>query len=124
VLLIPCPFCGPRDDNEYRYGGEAGIAVPADTPDLTDEAWAEFLFVRHNPKGPMNERWYHAHGCRRWFTLARDTSTDAVLSAPEPVGDSEMVAAWRQGQAAGQTRAPEHRPARAPAPMSAPEPTT
>jgi len=103
MLLIPCPFCGPRDDNEFRYGGEGGIAVPADTPELTDEAWAEFLFIRHNPKGPMRERWYHAHGCRRWFTISRDTSTDAVLSAPEPVGDSEVVAESHRSPAAEQT---------------------
>ena len=43
----------------------------------------------------MSERWYHAHGCRRWFTLSRDTATDAVLSAPEPVGDVSIVEAWR-----------------------------
>jgi len=98
VLLIPCPFCGPRDDNEFRYGGEAGIAVPADTPNLTDDAWAEFLFIRHNPKGPFRERWFHVHGCRRWFTVTRDTSNDAILSGPEPVGARDIVEAWRHTQ--------------------------
>ena len=26
MLLIPCPWCGPRDEVEFRYGGEAHIA--------------------------------------------------------------------------------------------------
>ncbi len=66
---------------EFRYGGEAGVRVPEDTPELTDAAWGEFLFVRSNPKGPYPERWAHVHGCRRWFTIRRDTATDAVLPA-------------------------------------------
>ena len=24
------------------------------------------------------ERWNHAHGCRRWFNMARDTSNDKI----------------------------------------------
>ncbi|MGZ8625813.1 MAG: sarcosine oxidase subunit delta, partial [Actinomycetota bacterium] len=23
MLLIPCPWCGPRDEVEFRYGGQA-----------------------------------------------------------------------------------------------------
>ena len=42
--------------------------------------------MRKNPKGVHYERWFHAHGCRRWFVLQRDTATDAVLGAPEPIG--------------------------------------
>ena len=30
MLLIPCPWCGPRDEIEFHYGGEAHIARPAD----------------------------------------------------------------------------------------------
>ncbi|HEX9342090.1 MAG TPA: sarcosine oxidase subunit delta, partial [Actinomycetota bacterium] len=28
MLLLPCPWCGPRDEAEFRYGGQAGIAYP------------------------------------------------------------------------------------------------
>ena len=86
MLLIPCPWCGPREVNEFRYGGEAGVSLPADTPRLDDRAWAEWVFVRGNPKGPLDERWCHAHGCRRWFSLRRDTATDQVLAEPVPIG--------------------------------------
>ena len=86
MLLIPCPWCGPRDESEFRYGGEAGVTLPAATPSLDDVAWAEWVFVRSNPKGPLTERWCHSHGCRRWFTISRDTASDEILSGATPIG--------------------------------------
>ena len=78
MLLVPCPWCGPRDEVEFSYGGQADVAYPRDPAALTDAEWAEFLFVRDNPKGPFGERWVHTHGCRRWFELDRDTATNEV----------------------------------------------
>ena len=49
MLLIPCPWCGPRDETEFRYGGQAHLAYPDDPAALSDEAWADFLFMRDNP---------------------------------------------------------------------------
>ncbi|MFI4997195.1 MAG: sarcosine oxidase subunit delta, partial [Hyphomicrobiales bacterium] len=43
MLLIDCPFCGKRPELEFRYGGEAHIARPADPAALGDEAWGQFL---------------------------------------------------------------------------------
>jgi sarcosine oxidase subunit delta len=77
VLRIRCPYCGPRDEVEFRYGGQAHIAYPADPEALSDEQWADFLFMRDNPKGWFHERWNHAAGCRRWFNAVRDTATYA-----------------------------------------------
>ena len=84
MLLIPCPWCGPRDEIEFRYGGQAGLAYPADPDALSDEEWADFLFMRDNPKGPFAERWYHVHGCRRWFDAVRDTVTYAFERSGPP----------------------------------------
>jgi heterotetrameric sarcosine oxidase delta subunit len=78
VLLIPCPYCGPRDATEFRYGGQAGIAYPTDPETLSDAEWVEYLFLRDNPKGPWRERWVHVAGCRRWFDLTRDTLTNEI----------------------------------------------
>jgi sarcosine oxidase, subunit delta len=75
MLLITCPHCGPRDETEFTYGGEAGVAYPSDPDALSDEEWAEYLFVRANPRGAHAERWCHASGCRRWFDVVRDTVT-------------------------------------------------
>ncbi|MEJ7696926.1 MAG: sarcosine oxidase subunit beta family protein [Candidatus Limnocylindrales bacterium] len=76
MLLIPCPHCGPRDETEFKYGGQAGIAYPADPDALTDAEWLDYLFLRDNPKGPWRERWVHTAGCRRWFDVTRDTLTN------------------------------------------------
>jgi sarcosine oxidase, subunit delta len=81
VLLLTCPWCGPRDETEFTYGGQAHVAYPAAPADLTDQAWAEYLFYRDNPKGPFAERWMHSTGCRRWFNVLRDTVNYEVLAA-------------------------------------------
>ncbi|MET9907992.1 sarcosine oxidase subunit delta family protein [Streptomyces sp. NPDC006476] len=80
MLLIPCPWCGPRDEAEFHYGGQAHVPYPENPASLTDEEWARYLFFRANPKGPFAERWSHAAGCRRWFNAVRDTSTNEILA--------------------------------------------
>ncbi|MFF4573958.1 sarcosine oxidase subunit delta family protein [Streptomyces sp. NPDC001410] len=80
MLLIPCPWCGPRDEAEFHYGGQAHVPYPEDPAALTDEEWARYLFFRDNPKGPFAERWSHAAGCRRWFNAVRDTATNEILA--------------------------------------------
>ncbi|MFJ8537974.1 sarcosine oxidase subunit alpha family protein [Streptomyces sp. NPDC093591] len=80
MLLIPCPWCGPRDESEFHYGGQAHVPYPEAPASLSDEDWARYLFFRDNPKGPFAERWSHAAGCRRWFNAVRDTSTNEILT--------------------------------------------
>ncbi|MGY5050211.1 sarcosine oxidase subunit delta family protein [Streptomyces sp. 900105755] len=84
MLLIPCPWCGPRDETEFHYGGQAHVPYPENPASLTDEEWARYLFFRDNPKGPFAERWSHAAGCRRWFNAVRDTSTNEILTTYRP----------------------------------------
>ena len=79
MLLIGCPWCGPRDEIEFRYGGQAHVAYP-DPSTVDDAEWGRFLFVRDNPKGVFRERWRHSAGCRRWFNVERDTTTDVVVA--------------------------------------------
>ena len=83
MLLIPCPYCGERDESEFSYGGEAHIARPAEPDALSDAEWADYVFMQSNVKGVFLERWCHSHGCRRWFNLARDTVTYEILGAYE-----------------------------------------
>ncbi|WP_349829552.1 sarcosine oxidase subunit delta [Brevibacterium litoralis] len=75
MLSIPCPHCGPRDETEFHYGGQADVAYPEDPYALDDEQWGRFLFHRANPAGLFAERWAHVAGCRKWFTVHRDTVT-------------------------------------------------
>jgi heterotetrameric sarcosine oxidase delta subunit len=79
MLLITCPWCGPRDETEFRYGGQAGVAYPWNASGINDQEWANLLLMRDNPKGPWSERWVHAAGCRRWFVLRRNTLTNEFL---------------------------------------------
>ena len=102
MLLIPCPWCGPRDETEFGCGGEAHIVRPKQPGALSDDAWADYLFMRTNPKGLRFERWCHGHGCRRWFNVARHT-----------VGD-EILAVYRMGE----------RPPKLDAPVAEPSPTS
>ena len=78
MLLIPCPWCGPREEIEFRYAGEART-MPALT--VGDDVWARYLFFRSNPVGGYTERWVHVHGCRRYVTLTRDTITHQITGA-------------------------------------------
>ena len=51
MLIISCPYCGPRDEIEFVCGGEAHIARPLANNTITDAEFAEYLFIRDNPKG-------------------------------------------------------------------------
>jgi sarcosine oxidase subunit delta len=84
MLLITCPWCGPRPENEFRYGGEAHIARPYDPGSLEDQQWAEFLYMRSNSRGEHCERWRHLHGCGRFFNCLRDTVSDRILATYRP----------------------------------------
>ena len=95
MLLICCPYCGPRAELEFSYGGEAHIARPADPMSLDDEAWANFLYVRSNPRGIHTERWRHLHGCGRFFNVQRDTVSDTII-ASYPVGTPPPLPAEKE----------------------------
>jgi len=87
MLLIPCPWCGERDEVEFRYGGEAHISRAPDPAQLSDAAWADYLHMRNNPKGVFDERWVHQAGCRRWFNLLRDTVSHRIIAVYK-IGES------------------------------------
>jgi sarcosine oxidase subunit delta len=101
MLLIACPWCGPRDEIEFHCGGESHIRRPEPYDEVTDEAWADYLFARENPKGLHSERWVHDGGCRQWFNIARDTvtheirhvyrMTDPKPAPPRPVAKSRVA---------------------------------
>ena len=78
MLQIRCPYCGVRDEQEYRFGGPAHVVRPAS--DCDDAAWGGYLFDRENPKGVHCERWLHRFGCGRWFNIARDSVTHEILA--------------------------------------------
>ena len=95
MLLIECPFCGPRAEIEFRCGGQGHIQRPGPHATVSDADWAEYLFYRENPKGKHRERWLHVAGCRRWFNVTRDTVTHRMgasykITEPGPDGGAPV----------------------------------
>src|SRR6202051_2331228 len=84
MLPIVCPYCGKRPEIEFIYGGQAHLARPKEPPQLDDQAWAEFLYMRANTKGVYAERWRHSRGCGRFLNALRDTTTDRFLAIYKP----------------------------------------
>jgi heterotetrameric sarcosine oxidase delta subunit len=90
-MLLHCPVCGSREEDEFVYGGDATILRPTHPQELSDKDWTDFVYIRTNPKGAHREFWFHRFGCRRWLTVERDTVTHKIgairLSAAS--GDGE-----------------------------------
>ena len=85
-MLLPCPWCGPRNATEFRFGGAAGTRPdPATT---RPEQWRHYLYFHTNPRGWQTESWYHAAGCRRFLTVERNTLTHEVRSAHDAREDA------------------------------------
>lgn len=76
MLLLDCPFCGPRAEIEFTCGGRSHVQRPP--LQATDAEWAQYLFFQPNPKGLLRERWRHVAGCGLWFNVERDTVTHAI----------------------------------------------
>jgi heterotetrameric sarcosine oxidase delta subunit len=97
MLRIPCPYCGTRDQDEFKFGGESHLTRPAQPERASDADWAEYLFYRKNPKGIHHERWLHSFGCRRWFNLARNTVTHEIVEAYAMGGQPAITARESDG---------------------------
>lgn len=83
MLTITCPFCGPRAETEFTFGGPAAPKRPDAPQDMSDEDWVNYLTVVPNPMGPVRENWWHGKGCGTWLTVTRDTVTHDIIGQPE-----------------------------------------
>ncbi len=82
MILLPCPYCGPRNASEFHYVGELSTRPDPNTADA--EGWRTFLYTRVNPAGWTTETWFHRAGCRQHFTVERHTVTNEVRSSRLP----------------------------------------
>ena len=89
MQLLPCPFCGPRDEAEFHYGGEAGNARP-DGADVPADRWANYLHMRGNPKGATREIWVHLT-CGEFFVMERNTVSHAVAGSSALDGKEQVA---------------------------------
>lgn len=84
MLRIPCPWCGLRDQTEFRFGDESGRHRPEIPDEATDTEWADYLAYRKNTRGLHLEYWQHNWGCRQWFVLERNTATHEIVASRPP----------------------------------------
>lgn len=81
MIQIRCPWCGQRGAAEFHYGGD--VRTRPDPASVTPQDWRGYLYFPANPSGPVRETWYHRMGCRRFFTVERDTVTNQVRTLEE-----------------------------------------
>lgn len=80
MILINCPYCEQeRAEIEFSYAGEAHLRRAENSDNMSDKEWETFLFLRRNPRGLHFERWYHIHGCARYFNAVRDTVSEEFV---------------------------------------------
>ncbi len=77
-MLINCPHCGTRPIEEFTFNGDASPQRPQ-SQDMN--AWYDYIYLRHNPKGRFDEYAHHSSGCRAWLVVTRDTQTHEVFAA-------------------------------------------
>ena len=78
MLILHCPNCGPRNVQEFRYGGEYNPR-PKKPLEVSETEWADYIYMRANKMGLQTEWWYHRAGCKLWFLAERHTQTNEVL---------------------------------------------
>ncbi len=79
MVLLECPNCGPRNSQEFRYGGEYNPR-PKKPMQRNDAEWADYIYMRDNKLGVQKEWWYHRSGCSTWFLAKRHTKSNQVAS--------------------------------------------
>ena len=98
MMLIPCPWCGPRPETEFTYGEDAVPVRPADPAAVSDQEWTDYVYFRENPKGLHKELWFHGAGCHHWFVVERDTVTHEIVAAYPPGQPPEPAETGESGQ--------------------------
>ncbi|NLU72650.1 sarcosine oxidase subunit delta [Streptomyces sp. HNM0575] len=78
MMLLPCPWCGPRNVSEFTYGGER--TPRPDPATATPAEWRDYLYTRRNTRGWTAETWYHGNGCRQHVVIERHTLTNETRS--------------------------------------------
>jgi len=82
MLRIPCPWCGERDEVEFRYRGDATRTRPPAEAGIT--AFNAYVYERDNPCGWHLEWWLHVGGCRALLKVLRHTLTHEIGWVGEP----------------------------------------
>ena len=80
-MLIPCPHCGIRPVEEFTFLGDAKPVRPTTNEPSSMEQWFDYVYLRDNPRGNIEEYAHHSGGCRAWLVVSRNTETHEVHGA-------------------------------------------
>jgi heterotetrameric sarcosine oxidase delta subunit len=69
VTRLECPYCGPRELEEFAFRKTLA------EPDASDYA---AVYERANRIDESDEHWQHVGGCRAWLRVRRNPSTGEV----------------------------------------------
>lgn len=81
MIVIPCPHCGPRNHDEFTYGGDAVELAQQPAADAPPADWTAHVYLRGNPRGAHRELWRHSFGCGAFLIVERDTRTHDVIAS-------------------------------------------
>ncbi len=76
MLRIECPWCGVRDETEFRYRGDASLSRPESNASLAE--FCAQTYIRENRRGWHLEWWLHVGGCRKLLKVVRHTDTHEI----------------------------------------------
>ena len=76
MKVIHCPLNGPRNAQEFAYGGEVA-AEPG--PGAAAADWSRYVFLENNHNGIADEWWCHVPSSY-WFIARRDRSDDEFVA--------------------------------------------
>jgi heterotetrameric sarcosine oxidase delta subunit len=60
--------------------GDAAPRRPQSSDPASIELWFDYVYLRSNPRGCLDEYVHHSGGCRSWLVVTRDTQTHEVFA--------------------------------------------
>jgi sarcosine oxidase subunit delta len=78
MKIMNCPLNGPRNISEFICFGE--VTDMPNPNELSDEQWADFIWMSNNTAGVVREWWCHT-ATSYWFIAERNTVTDEILKS-------------------------------------------
>jgi methylglutamate dehydrogenase subunit B len=79
-MLITCPHCGIRPVEEFTFNGDASVRRPTSLDPKAMDEWHDYVYLRSNPKGRLDEYAHHSGGCRAWLVVTRDTASHEIFA--------------------------------------------
>ena len=77
MLLIPCPYCGERDESEFSYGG-GSRDYPSLGEDYSINDWFQSVYLPKLDQNTLCEYWYHNAGCEQRDDVKRNLFTHKI----------------------------------------------